>query len=82
MSANKDQKPTPRRLREARKRGDVVFSSDVSSTTVFAMVVAALWLLGATSFGLLRELWLHAVVLWGMGAGIFTLAMLKFHKRL
>jgi len=60
VSANKDQKPTPRRLREARKRGDVVFSADVASTAVFAIVVAALWLLGATSFGLLRELWLHA----------------------
>src|SRR2546430_16437543 len=60
MSANKDQKPTPRRLREARKRGDVMFSADVASTAVFAIVVAALWLLGATSFGLLRELWLHA----------------------
>ena len=60
MSALKDQKPTPRRLREARKRGDVVFSADVASTAVFALVVASLWLLGATSFGLLRELWLHA----------------------
>ena len=60
MSANRDQKPTTRRLREARKRGDVVFSADVASTAVFATVVAALWLLGATSFGLLRELWLHA----------------------
>ena len=60
MSANKDQKPTPRRLREARKRGDVVLSADVTSTAVFAVVLAALWLLGATSLGLLRELWLHA----------------------
>ena len=60
MSANKDQKPTPRRLRDARRRGDVVFSADVASTAVFATVVAALWLLGTTSFGLLHELWLHA----------------------
>jgi type III secretion protein U len=60
VSALKDQKPTPRRLREARKRGDVVFSADVASTAVFAVVVASVWLLGATSFGLLRELWLHA----------------------
>jgi type III secretion protein U len=60
VSALKDQKPTPRRLREARRRGDVVFSADVASTAVFAVVVASLWLLGATSFGLLRELWLHA----------------------
>ncbi len=56
----KDQKPTPRRLREARKRGDVVHSAEVASTTVFVVVVVALWLLGATTFGLLRELWLHA----------------------
>jgi type III secretion protein U len=60
VSTLKDQKPTPRRLREARKRGDVVFSADVASTAVFAVVVASLWLLGATSFGLLRELWRHA----------------------
>jgi type III secretion protein U len=60
VSANRDQKPTARRLREARRRGDVVFSADVASTAVFAAVVTALWLLGATSFGLLRELWLHA----------------------
>jgi type III secretion protein U len=56
----KDQKPTPRKLREARKRGDVVFSADVASTAVFVIVLAGLWLLGATSLGLLRELWLHA----------------------
>jgi type III secretion protein U len=58
--SNKDQKPTPRRLREARKRGDVVHSAEVTSTSVFVVVVLALWLLGATTFGLLRELWLHA----------------------
>jgi len=60
MSSNKDQKPTARRLREARKRGDVAFSSDVASTAVFVLALTGLWLLGATSFGLLRELWLHA----------------------
>ena len=60
MTANKDQKPTTRRLREARRRGEVVFSADVSSAAVFAVVLAGLWLLGATSFGLLRELWRHA----------------------
>ena len=60
MSSLKDQPPTPRRLREARRRGEVVFSADVASAGVFAVVVVALWLLGATTFGLLRELWLHA----------------------
>ena len=58
--ANKDQPPTARRLREARRRGDVVFSSDVASATVFVIVAIALWTLGATAFGLVRELWLHA----------------------
>jgi len=58
--AEKDQKPTPKRLRDARKRGDVVFSSDVSSTATFVVVVIAIWLLGATVFGMLRELWRHA----------------------
>ena len=60
MSTLKDQKPTPRRLRDARRRGDVVFSADVSSTAIFVVVLAALWLLGTTCLGLLRELWLHA----------------------
>ncbi len=60
MSSNKDQPPTRRRLREARRRGEVVFSTDVASTTVFVVVVVAIWLAGSTTFGLLRELWLHA----------------------
>ena len=60
MSDHKDQPPTPRRLREARRRGEVMFSADVASTGVFAIVVIALWLLGSTVFALLRGLWLHA----------------------
>jgi type III secretion protein U len=56
----KDQKPTPKRLRDARRRGEVVFSADVASTTVFAVVVIGLWLMGHTVVGLLRELWLQA----------------------
>ncbi|HEY0821721.1 MAG TPA: EscU/YscU/HrcU family type III secretion system export apparatus switch protein [Rhizobacter sp.] len=58
--AEKDQKPTPKRLRDARQRGEVVFSVDVSSTVVFAVVLVSVWLGGATLFSLLRELWLHA----------------------
>ncbi len=58
--STKDQPPTARRLREARKRGEVVFSSDVASATVFVVVTVALWALGATVLGLVRELWLHA----------------------
>jgi type III secretion protein U len=58
--AEKSRKPTPKRLRDARKRGDVVFSADVASTTTFVAVIVAIWLLGSTIFGALRELWLHA----------------------
>jgi type III secretion protein U len=58
--AEKDQAPTPKRLRDARKRGEVVFSHDLASSAVFLFVVLALWLAGATLFSLWRELWLHA----------------------
>lgn len=58
--AEKDQEATPTRLREARKKGEVVFSTDVSSTTVFVMVVIAVWMLGASAYALLKELWLSA----------------------
>lgn len=58
--AEKDQKPTPKRLRDARKKGEVVLSRDLSSTVVFIVVMVSLWLLGATIFSMLHELWLHA----------------------
>jgi type III secretion protein U len=58
--AEKDQAPTAKRLRDARKRGEVMFSNDVASSAVFVLVVLALWLAGATMFGMWRELWLHA----------------------
>lgn len=59
-SSNKNQKPTDRRLREARRKGEVAFSPDVANTTVFVVVFVAIWLMGSTLFSLLRELWLHA----------------------
>jgi type III secretion protein U len=58
--AQKTHQPTRRRLREARKRGEVVFSADVASAATFVATVVALWLLGANAFSLLRELWRHA----------------------
>lgn len=58
--AEKTRDPTPKRLRDARKRGEVVFSADVPGTLSFIAVAATLWLLGAALFGLLRELWWHA----------------------
>jgi type III secretion protein U len=58
--AEKDQQPTPKRLRDVRKRGEVVHSVDVSSTATFVAVLIALWLLGGLAFSLLHELWRHA----------------------
>ncbi|HEX6706135.1 MAG TPA: EscU/YscU/HrcU family type III secretion system export apparatus switch protein [Albitalea sp.] len=52
--------PTPKRLRDARKRGDVAFSVDVSSTVVFVAVVAGLWALGHAAFDALHALWVEA----------------------
>ncbi len=65
--AEKEHDPTPHRLREARKRGEVVFSADISATATFVIVVVALWLLGGTAFSLFRELWRHAT-----SAALFT----------
>ncbi|MBX3621603.1 MAG: EscU/YscU/HrcU family type III secretion system export apparatus switch protein [Rhizobacter sp.] len=58
--AEKTRDPTPKRLRDARKRGEVVYSHDVSSTLTFVVVTAALWLLGGAVIRLLQELWQHA----------------------
>jgi ABC-2 type transport system permease protein len=66
-----------------------VFPLD-SMPTVFywlAQIFPTTWLIDAARGVILRgagwrELWLHSLVLWGMGAASFALAMLKFQKRL
>lgn len=52
-----------------------------------AQVFPTTWLIDAARGVILRgagwqELWIHSVVLWGMGIAMFALAMTKFHKRL
>ncbi|MCI0638153.1 MAG: ABC transporter permease [Gemmataceae bacterium] len=52
-----------------------------------AQIFPTTWLIDAARGVILRgagiaELWVHSVVLWSMGIAMFTLAMLKFHKRL
>ncbi len=52
-----------------------------------AQIFPTTWLIDAARGVILRgagwrELWLHSVVLWSMGIGMFALAMLRFHKRL
>jgi type III secretion protein U len=44
--AEKRQKPTPKRLRDARKQGEVVRSADIVSAVVFIGVVVGLWVGG------------------------------------
>ncbi|MEW6706077.1 MAG: EscU/YscU/HrcU family type III secretion system export apparatus switch protein [Pseudomonadota bacterium] len=56
----KQHEPTQRRLREARRRGEVSFSPDIAATATFVAVVLGLWLGGTAGFGLLQELWRHA----------------------
>jgi flagellar biosynthetic protein FlhB len=52
----KTQKPTPKRVREFRKRGDIALSRDVVSAATFAGGAIALCAYGAASFGALRNL--------------------------
>lgn len=52
--------PTPKRLRDARRRGDVAHSADISSTLTFVAVLALLWLLSRTLIELLHGLWAQA----------------------
>ncbi|HRK56520.1 MAG TPA: EscU/YscU/HrcU family type III secretion system export apparatus switch protein [Burkholderiaceae bacterium] len=58
--AEKKHQPTDRRLRDVRKRGEVVTSHDVTSTFVFVGSVILLWLLGSTLYDLLNDLISHA----------------------
>lgn len=58
--AEKTRDPTPKRLRDARKRGEVVHSNDISGTLCFVVVTVSLWLMAGAGFSLLRELWQHA----------------------
>lgn len=56
MSGEKTEQPTPKKLNDARKKGQVAQSKDVSSTVLLAVVLAYLFLGGGWIFGLLCEL--------------------------
>ena len=52
-----------------------------------AQIFPTTWLIDAARGVILRgagwrELWVHAVVLWGMGLGVFVFSMTRFQKRL
>ncbi len=52
----KTQKPTPKRVREFRKRGDIALSKDVVSAATFAGGAIALIMTGASGWGAIRGL--------------------------
>lgn len=54
--SEKDQAPTDKRLRDARKQGEVVFSTEVSAAIVFLVVLAALGSQGPRVVDTLRGL--------------------------
>ncbi|WP_206951740.1 EscU/YscU/HrcU family type III secretion system export apparatus switch protein [Trinickia acidisoli] len=54
--SEKDQDPTDKRLRDARKKGDIVFSAEVSAALVFLVVLAALGSQGQRVVDTLRGL--------------------------
>lgn len=60
MDENKTYDPTPKKLRDARRRGEVVHSSDVASSLVFVVVVVSMWLLPGVVTDFFRGLWLQA----------------------
>ena len=59
--SEKQHKPTPRRLQDARREGEVVRSADVGGTLVFIGVLALLWQGGPYLIERLRGLLLGAV---------------------
>ena len=61
MAEHKPLPPTQHRLQEARKKGEVVVSSDITGTAVYLGALLALWLVGARTFQLLQALWSQAM---------------------
>jgi len=55
-SGEKTENATPKRLRDARKKGDVAKSKDVTSTLVLAFAVAILWFTFSTNVQKLAQL--------------------------
>jgi len=53
--AQRTAKPTPKRVREFRKRGEIALSRDVVSAATFAGGAIALLVCGATAFGAIRS---------------------------
>lgn len=58
--AEKQHAPTAHRLRDVRKRGEVVISQDVTAALVFVGVASAIWILGPRLYELQRDLLTHS----------------------
>ena len=55
MSEGRTEQPTPRRLREARRRGEVAVSRELSGAVALACGLAAVEWIGARDTGLLER---------------------------
>ncbi|MGH9381657.1 MAG: EscU/YscU/HrcU family type III secretion system export apparatus switch protein [Thermoanaerobaculia bacterium] len=65
-SQQKTEKPTPRRLREARKKGQVAFSRDASGALGFAIAAVAIFMLVPQAADAFGELYMRATKLAAM----------------
>lgn len=78
MAEHKPLPPTHHRLQEARKKGEVVVSGDITSTAVYLGALLGLWMIGANTFHLLQALWLQAMAgVAGMRLGDSLLPLLQ-----
>ena len=56
MSAEKTEQPTPKKLRDARKKGQVAKSKEVSGTFGLLLVLATLWFMSDTYLNAIQEM--------------------------
>ncbi|MET4695267.1 type III secretion system export apparatus subunit SctU [Endozoicomonas lisbonensis] len=56
MSAEKTEQPTPKKLRDARKKGQVAKSKEVSGTFGFLLVIATLWFMSDNYINTIQEM--------------------------
>ncbi len=75
----KNRAPTPKRLRDARRQGDVAFSADLTQAAAFGGVLLFVWLGGASMLEVVDGLWRHATSPAAMAAPGVHLMPLLWH---
>ena len=56
MSGEKTEQPTPKKLRDARKKGQVAKSKEVSGTLGLIAVLATIWAMGESWLNTIQEM--------------------------